>query len=71
MKPDLQPLRKTTKFILMDYKREKDKLEELKTEPIMNRISKYKNTRIQHVGRIRSDGKATGTKELLKRLLED
>jgi hypothetical protein len=44
---------RTAKYIWSDYKRNDDILRELKTEPVMGKIIKYKNNWIQHVNRMR------------------
>jgi hypothetical protein len=47
--------RTTAKYIWSDYKRNYDILKELKTEPVMGKILKYKNSWIQHVNRMQRD----------------
>jgi Zn-dependent M32 family carboxypeptidase len=46
-------MRTTAKYIWRDYKRNDDILKELKMEPVMRKIIKYKNNWIHHVNRIR------------------
>jgi hypothetical protein len=45
----------TAKYIWSDCKRNDDILKELKTEPVMGKILKYKNNWIQHVNRMQTD----------------
>jgi hypothetical protein len=54
---EMRFMRKTTKYIWGDYKRNDDigLLKELKTEPVMGKILKYKNNWIQHVNRMQRD----------------
>jgi hypothetical protein len=47
--------RTTAKYIWGDYKRNDDIQKELKTEPVMGKILKYKNNWIQHVNRMQRD----------------
>jgi hypothetical protein len=47
--------RTTAKYIWSDYKRNDDILKQLKTEPVMGKILKYKNNWIQHVKRMQRD----------------
>jgi hypothetical protein len=42
-------MRKTAKYIWSDYKRNDNIIRELKTEPVMGKMLKYKNNWIQHV----------------------
>jgi hypothetical protein len=44
-------MRTKAKHIWSDYKRNDDKLKELRTEPVMGKILKYKNNWIHHVNR--------------------
>jgi hypothetical protein len=54
---EMRFMRKTTKYIWSDYKRNDDigLLKELKTEPVMGKILKYKNNWIQHANRMQRD----------------
>jgi hypothetical protein len=45
----------TAKYIWSGYKRNDDILKELKTEPVMGKILKYKNNWIEHVSRMQRD----------------
>jgi hypothetical protein len=47
--------RTTAKYIWGNYKRNDDIQKELKTEPVMGKILKYKNNWIQHVNRMQRD----------------
>jgi hypothetical protein len=46
---------RTVKYILNNYKRNDDILKELKTEPVIGKILKYKNNWIQHVNRMQTE----------------
>jgi hypothetical protein len=48
-------MRTTAKYIWNDYKRNDYILKELKTEPVMRKILKYKNSWIPHVNRMETD----------------
>jgi hypothetical protein len=48
-------MRTTAKYIWSDYKRNDVTLKELKTEPVMGKIIKYKNNFIQHVNSMQKD----------------
>jgi hypothetical protein len=48
-------VRTTAKYIWSDYKRNDDILKELKTEPVMGKILKYKNSWIQHANTMQRD----------------
>jgi hypothetical protein len=48
-------MRTTAKYIWSDYKRNYGILKELKTEPVMEKILKYKNNWIKHVNRMQRD----------------
>jgi hypothetical protein len=48
---EMRFMRTTAKYIWSDYKRNDDILKELKTDHIMGKILKYKNSLIQHVNR--------------------
>jgi hypothetical protein len=52
---EMRFMRTTAKYIWSDYNRNDDMLKELKTEPVMGKILKYKNNWIQHVNRIQRD----------------
>jgi hypothetical protein len=43
---------KTAKYTWLDYKRNQDITEELKMQPVMEKINNYKNKWIQHVRRM-------------------
>jgi hypothetical protein len=46
---EMRFMRTTAKYICSDYKRNDDILNELKTEPVMEKILKYKKNGIQHL----------------------
>jgi hypothetical protein len=48
-------MRTRAKYIWSDYKRNYGILKELKTEPVMGKILKYKNNWIKHVSRMQRD----------------
>jgi hypothetical protein len=48
-------MRTTAKYIWSDYKRNYVLLKELKTEPVMGKIIKYKNNLVQRVNRMQKD----------------
>jgi hypothetical protein len=48
-------MRRTAKYALMDYKRLEDIQNELKTDFILDKLSKYKNVKIQRVNRMKRD----------------
>jgi hypothetical protein len=52
---EMRIMRTTAKHIWSDCKRNDDILKELKTEPVMRKILKYKNSWIQHVNRMQRD----------------
>jgi hypothetical protein len=52
---EMRFMRTTAKYIWSDYERNDDILKELKTEPVMGKIRKYKNSWIQHVNRMQRD----------------
>jgi hypothetical protein len=49
---EMRFMRTTAKYIWSDYNRNYDMLKELKTEPVMGKILKYKNNWIQRVNRM-------------------
>jgi hypothetical protein len=48
-------MRRTVKYSLMNYKRNENILKELKTEPILDKILKYKTNSVQYVDRMKND----------------
>jgi hypothetical protein len=55
-------MRQTGMFTQVDFERNADILKELRTEPILDEISKYKNDEIQHVNRKTEAGMLHGAK---------
>jgi hypothetical protein len=49
---EMRLMRTTAKYIWSDYKRKDDILKELRTEPVMGKILKYKNNWSQRVNRM-------------------
>jgi hypothetical protein len=52
---EMRFLRTTAKYIWSNYKRSDDILKELKTEPLMEKVLKYKNNWIRYVNRKQRD----------------
>jgi len=46
---DMKIMRITAKYTWQDYKTNEDILSELKINPVVNKIQKYRNKRMQHV----------------------
>jgi predicted glycosyltransferase len=52
---EMRFMRTTAKYIWSDYKINDDILKELKTEPIMKKVIKHKNSWIQYFNRMQRD----------------